>query len=68
MHATGHHTYPGVLSNAKGSLMAGLWGRKSRAKSWKRGLWGSTTKGRSKNLTKRVWGSSKRRSKGGGLW
>ena len=49
--------------------MAGLWGRKSRAKSWKRGLWGSTTKGRSKNLAKRVWGSSKntKRSKGG-LW
>lgn len=48
--------------------MAGLWGRQSRAKSWKRGLWGSTTKGRSKNLAKRVWGSSSKRRKGGGLW
>jgi hypothetical protein len=49
--------------------MAGLWGRKSRAKSWKRGLRGGTTKGRSKNLFKRTWGSSKntKRSKGG-LW
>lgn len=46
--------------------MAGLWGRKSRAKSWSRGLWGSTTKGRSKNLTKRLWANSKRRK--GGLW
>lgn len=50
--------------------MAGLWGRKSRAKSLKRGTWGNTTKGRSKSLFKRLWGSSnsKRRSKGGGLW
>jgi hypothetical protein len=44
--------------------MAGLWGRKSRAKSLKRGLWGSTTKGRSKNLAKRSWASSKRRKNG----
>jgi hypothetical protein len=48
--------------------MAGLWGRKSRAKSLKRGLWGSTTKGRSKNLAKRLWGSSSKRRKSGGLW
>lgn len=51
--------------------MAGLWGKKSRAKSLKRGTWGSgTTKGRSKNLTKRLWGSSSssKRRKGGGLW
>lgn len=51
--------------------MAGLWGRKSRAKSLKRGTWGSeTTKGRSKSLFKRLWGSSSstKRRKGGGLW
>ena len=49
--------------------MAGLWGKKSRAKSLKRGTWGSTTKGRSKNLAKRLWGSSStKRRKGGGLW
>jgi hypothetical protein len=54
--------------HARGSLMAGLWGRKSRAKSLKRGTWGSTPKGRSKNLTKRLWGSSKRSKRGRGLW
>lgn len=50
--------------------MAGLWGRKSRAKSLKRGTWGSTTKGRSKSLFKRLWGggSSSKRRKSGGLW
>lgn len=46
--------------------MAGLWGRRSRATSWLRGTWGSTTKGRSKNLAKGLWGSSKRRKRG--LW
>lgn len=49
--------------------MAGLWGRKSRAKSLKRGTWGSTTKDRSKSLFKRLWESSNsKRRKGGGLW
>ena len=49
--------------------MAGLWGKKSRAKSLKRGTWGNnTTKGRSKNMAKKLWAGGKRSNKRGGLW